>query len=741
MLRGEGQFVSDLTIPELEGVLTVAFVRSYMAHATVSEIDVSEALEAPGVVAVFTAADLDLTPVGPRIPYVNGAMGRPWLADGTVRFVGEPVAMVVAETAAAAEDAAELVFADYEPLDVVVDPETAEASDTLLFPEAGTNLACALEGDDDSDLFADCEVVVSGRVVNQRLAPCPLEARATAAHWDGERLHAWISTQAAHSAKGALARAMGLEPDQVHVTAPDVGGGFGAKISIYPEDVVTAWAARRLDRPVRWVESRSESMVSMGHGRDHVHRFRIGGDRSGRVTAYELDVLANAGAYPTMAGYLPAFTRQMAPGTYDIEKVRANARVVVTNTMSIEAYRGAGRPEATASIERAMDQFAAEIEMDPSEVRRINLIPPSAFPFETPTGSVYDQGAYEAALDKALESAGYGGLRVEQQRRRAAGDPKLLGIGVSTYVEITAGGSPPAEFGSVVAHDDGTFTVTTGSSPHGQGLHTSLAMIAADRLGVDMTAVTVIHGDTDLVPKGMGTMGSRSLQTGGSAVLGATQRLRDDAAEVAARLLEAPAGDVTVTDGRFHVVGTPAVSVGWPEVVAESGGEMQVDEDFVASSPSFPFGAHVAVVEVDSETGLVTLDRLITCDDAGTILNPMLVEGQRHGGIAQGVAQALQEEFRYDEFGNPLTANFADYSIISAMELPTYDLVVQQTPTPNNPLGARGIGESGTIGSTPAVQSAVVDALAHLGVRHVDMPASPERVWEAIEAARSGSES
>lgn len=740
LLTGTGAYVADLRIAELEGALTVAFVRSTIAHARLEDVDLSEAREMPGVVAVFAAPDLGLAAPGPRMPWVPAQMARPWLATDIVRFVGEPVAMVVADDPASAVDAAEMVIVDLDPLSPVVDPEAALAAESpLLYPEVGSNVACENPAERDEALFDGCEVVVSGRMVNQRLAACPLEGRATAAHWDGERLTVWLSTQNAHGARGAFAAGLGLDASLIRIVAPDVGGGFGAKIGSYPEELLTAWAAKRLDRPTRWVETRTENMLAMGHGRAQVHQFEIGGSRDGRVAAYRLDITADGGAYPSMAAFLPTFTRMMAPGTYDIARVEASSRVVVTNTTQVEAYRGAGRPEATAAIERAMDLFAAEVGLDPAEVRRRNLIASDRFPFTTPTGATYDVGEFEGALDKALAAAGYDELRAEQARRRSAGESPLLGIGVSTYVEITAGGGPPTEFGSVEIHPGGTVTVLTGSSPHGQGHHTVWASLVAERLGVDPSVVTVVHGDTDVVPRGGGTMGSRSLQLGGVAAVNAADLVIERARAVAAEEFEAAVEDIVfdaADGGVFHVAGTPARSLSWGELAeaaADAGEVLAAETDFTADGPTFPFGAHVAVVEVDPETGLTRLVRMVACDDAGTIINPLLADGQRHGGLAQGAAQALLEEFRYDDDGNPLTTTFADYTFVSAAELPDYELVTQETPTPYNPLGAKGIGESATIGSTPAVQSAVIDAVAHLGVRHIDMPCTPERVWRSIQ--------
>lgn len=734
-----GTYVDDVADPRLEGAARVTFVRSTMAHARIASIDVSEAQAAPGVIAVYTAADLDIAPLPPSIPLLNQSMARPVLAAGTVRFVGEPVAVVISEGKAEGEDAAELVFVDYEPLRVVVDPEDAVKDEIVLHEEAGTNLAMEMDFGSDPELFAGCEVVVSQRVVNQRVAGAPLEVRAGAASWgeDG-RCTYWCSTQAPQASRDAIQSALGLGPGTVHLIAPDVGGGFGAKIGAAAEDIVVAWAARHLGRPLRWVETRSESMTNMGHGRAQIQRLAIGGRRDGTVEAYRLELLQDTGAYPAIGGILPYLTRIMSAGVYAIPKIECNLKSVATNTAPVVAYRGAGRPEATAACERAMDLFATEIGMDPAEVRRKNLIPTDAFPYTTAVGTTYDIGDYVGALDRVLEASGYEQLRAEQARRRASGDRVALGIGVSVYVEVTAGPTAGGEHGRVVVNPDGTATVYTGTSPHGQGHVTSWSMIVSDRLGIPMDDIEVIHGDTDLVPNGVGTFGSRSLQLGGTAIHEAAGEVLEIARKLAGDLLEASPDDVVLDteSGHFHVTGTPAVAKTWAEVAGAAGeGGLDAETEFTAESPTYPFGAHVAVVEVDIETGKATLARMITVDDAGRLLNPLLVEGQRHGGIAQGVAQALLEEVVYDADGNPLTSNFADYTFISACELPSFELVTMETPTPVNPMGAKGIGESGAIGSTPAVQSAVVDALSHLGVRHVDMPATPERVWRAIGAA------
>ncbi|MEX1217897.1 MAG: xanthine dehydrogenase family protein molybdopterin-binding subunit [Acidimicrobiales bacterium] len=750
-LTGGARYTADLQEPLLAGALYAHFVRSTIAHARITELDVSEALAAPGVVAIYTAADIaaagNLGAAPLAIPgMIPDVLSRPWLASDVVRFVGEAVAVIVAESAVAAEDAAELVIVDFDPLETVVDPVFAATDQVLLHPEHGSNTALEVPFGYTEELFDGCEVVVSRDLVNQRVAVVPLEPRAMALVWHDDRLVMWSSTQAPHSVKGKIAGVYELEPEQVHVIAPAVGGGFGAKINLQADEMLLPWVARAIGRPIRWAESRSESMVCMPHGRGQVHKVEIGGTRAGKVEAYRLTVLQDVGAYPGMGTFLPFMTRTMAPGTYDIAKVECNVKSVMTNTTPIEAYRGAGRPEATAAIERAFDLFAAEIGMDPVEVRRLNLIGADQFPFTTQTGAVYDCGNYQAALDLALAEADYAGLRAEQASRRAEGDRVQVGIGICVYVEITAGpAGNQGEFAKVVVSQDGGLTVYTGSSSHGQGHNTAWAMLASDLTGIPMDQIDVVAGDTDRVAQGSGTMGSRSLQLGGSAVWTATGEVVDKSRRVAAELLEANVDDIEldVDRGVFHVAGTPAVVKTWAEVGAAgdivdpigggaTGLPIQAALTFTAENATFPFGAHVAVVEIDTETGKTTLRRIVTCDDAGRILNPLIVEGQRHGGIAQGVGQALFEHMMYDEDGNPLTSNLADYAFGSAAEYPSFDLVPLETPSPVNPLGAKGIGESGTIGATPAVQNAVIDALSPFGVTHLDMPYTAERVWRAV---------
>ena len=736
LLRGLGTFIDNVAPTD---ALHVAFVRAMTAHGRIESIDVEDARTMPGVVDVVTGADLDVPPLRSS-PFLEQSVPQPLLATDVVRFVGEPVVAIVAETARQAADAAEAVWPDITPTTPVLDPEAAIDSDVVLFPEAGTNVVLA-QGDDVGPDSLDAEVVVVQRMVNQRMAPVPLEGRVAAARWDGDRLTQWSCTQGAHGTRDAIATLFDIDPSQVHVITPDVGGGFGAKHGATPEELLVPWLAKRLGRPVRWTETRSENLVGMVHGRGQVQYAALGGRRDGTITGYRLDVIQDAGAYAGMGAVLPYMTRLMAPGCYDIADVGVRIRSVLTNTSNVGAYRGAGRPEAAAAIERMVDLFAGEIGMDPVEVRRKNLLQADAFPLETATGGRYDSGDYHAVLDAALGAAGYDDLRSRQAERRADGSATELGIGVSVYVEIT---NPvqDSEYGSVEITANGGAIVRTGSSAHGQGHHTTWAMLVSDRTGIPIDRIEVRHGDTDDVPRGSGTGGSKSLQLGGAAAAEAAGLVVEQAKSLAADLLEADPADVVhdAEAGTFAVAGTPVSAKTWTELAVEASGSdtgrLFAETDYRPQGSTFPFGAHVAVVEVDTDTGAVRLLRHIACDDAGTIVNPLIVDGQVHGGVAAGISQALFEEVRYDEDGNPLTTTLADYAFPSAAEFPSFERIPHETPTPLNPLGAKGIGEAGTIGATPAVQNAVVDALSHLGVRHVDLPLSPERVWQAIRAAR-----
>jgi len=739
-LVGEGKYVENLELPN---ALHVSFVRSPYPHARIVGVDTSAALDLPDT-QVLTAEDVELQVFPtPPIPLLNQEMPRPFVARDVVRYAGEIVGVVLTESRAAGADAAELVFVDYDPLEATADPRRTLAGEVQLYPDLGTNVVMHTAPEQpDGSLFDACEVVVSGSVVSQRLAPSPMEPRSSAAAvGEDGRLTVWLSTQTPHQDRDGLARFLGLEPGEVRVVAPDVGGGFGAK-TLCVEDVIVAWLARKTGRPVRWTESRSENMLGMHHGRASILDFTIGGTKDGKIEAYRLDILADCGAYPGIGAFLPHFTDLMASGVYAIPKIEVQARAVVTNTTPTGPFRGAGRPEATQAIERAIDLLAAEIGADPADVRRANFVSPDAFPFTTASGATYDIGDYGGALDLVLEAAGYEALREEQRRRRERNDARQLGIGLSAYVEIT-NGLAESELGDVEIAPDGTATLRTGSFSHGQGHETTFAMIVADKLGLPVESVEVIKGDTDDVARGTGTYGSKSTQIGGVAAANAAEELVERARQIAADYLEIGIAD-TVLDlgtGRFHGIGAPSRGLSWPELAErlQKDGrldELHVEHDFKAASPSFPFGAHVAVVEVDTETGEVELLRHISVDDAGTIINPLVAHGQVHGGVATGIAQALFEEVVYDEDANLLVGNFVGYAFPSAAEMPSFEVVDMVTPTPLNPLGAKGIGESGTIGATPAVQNAVVDAVAPFGIRHIDMPANGERVWNALQEAR-----
>ena len=741
LLTGAGRYVADL---RFERPLYAAFAVSDVAHGTIGAIHVDEAIAMDGVVAVLTADDLGVAPHH-GFAKVHDDFARPPLADGVVRFVGEGLALVLADRSEVAEDAADTIWADIEPLPAYIDPESALAAGaTAIFPEHGSNEASVLIDRNRVDLDDGEDVhVVRGRYVNQRMAVAPMEPNCGAAAVDDDgRLTFWASTQMPHLLRDGLAATFGLDAAAVRVITPRVGGGFGGKAGLSASYSAIAAAALRLRRPVVWVPSRTEDMKSLAHSRGQVQYAELGCTPEGRFTGLRVRLVGDAGAYPGIGAFLPTGTRRMSHGTYDFPAIQFDVATAVTNTTPMGAYRGAGRPEATALLERLVDQAALELEIDPIELRKRNFLGDEVFPFRTHTGVTYDSGRYAHPLDRLAEEAGYPALRAEQVARRSAGDRRLLGIGVAVYVEITAGGGTN-EFGAIDVHPDGSATVYAGTFSHGQGHQTAFAMVASDLTGIPVDRIALVDGDTDRVRTGGGTGGSRSLQLGGSAVQGATHAMIDAAKDLAARMLEADVADIVVdtSTGTVGVAGVPAQALTWGELAQradDDGDGLRGEFDFTQEGATFPFGAHLAVVEVDRDTGRVELLRHIAVDDCGTVLNPLLVEGQQHGGIAAGVGQALYEEVRFDESGTPVTTNFADYGIMSGAEVPSFEVHSTETPSPLNPLGAKGIGEAATIGSTPAVQNAVIDAMAHLGVRHIDLPCTPERVWRTVRAAEAG---
>jgi carbon-monoxide dehydrogenase large subunit len=749
LLTGRATFVGNLMLP---GMVHMALVRSPHAHAEVGAIDAEWALVQPGVLGVWSGRDLPDLPALPGVPGLH----RPVLATDKVHFVAEPVAAVVATDAYAAADAVLAVDVDYTPLPAVVGIDAAlHPAAPLIFPELGSNVVRETLFDDDAEVeLATAPRRASIRLVNQRLAAVPIETSGCVADWGPGGLTLWATVQAPHQVKNSLCKLLGLTQDQVRVIAPDVGGGFGAKLALYPEFVLAPFLSRLLGRPVKFIETRSESLSAMTHGRAQIQDVEIGFDEDGRLLALRVDITQDVGGWPAGGVGLPGLTVAMSGGCYRIPKIATRVRAVATNTTPIGSYRGAGRPEAAYMIERVVDLVACETGVDPVEVRRRNFIPPDAFPYVTQfEGIVYDAGDYAKALDMLLELIDYQALRREQAARREDPTQPLLGVGFSTYVEM--GGFGPSllgeQFGwiggwetaNVRVTPDGSVTIASGLSPHGQGSATILAQIVSEVLGIPFDRITVLHSDTATVQEGIGTMGSRGAPVGAPAAYRAAVAVRQRMVEVAAHLLEANAGDVEVTDeGVFHVKGSPSPAVDFREVADAAyrptrlpqGFELGLERTAFHEPPglSYPSGAHCCVVDVDRDLGGVRIRDYVAVDDCGVVLNPLLAEGQVHGGIAQGIAQALFEEVVYDEHGQPLTSTLIDYTIPAAGDLPDYRTAFVVTPTPLNPLGAKGLGEAGATAAPQAVVNAVLDALTHVGVRNLDMPLTPMRVWQAL---------
>jgi aerobic carbon-monoxide dehydrogenase large subunit len=758
LIQGRAHYVDDL---KLDGMLHMVFVRSVYAHARIKSIHDAAARALPGVVEVLTGKDL----VG-KLGFIPCAAGvkdlkvpnHPCLAVDEARYVGEPVAAVIARDRYAASDAADQMEVEYEMLPAVVAPEKALEKDSpLVHASLGDNLAftATLQNGDWKALENDSSVqVVRQRLVNQRLAPVSMETRGViASYLPGEdTLTVWSSTQIPHLLKTQLAIMTGMDEARCRVITPEVGGAFGGKLNVYAEEGVACFASRKLGKPVKWIEDRRENMQATIHGRDQIDDLEVYFTPQGKVVGLKCRILADLGAYhQLLTPAIPAFTALMILGAYNIPNVWVETRGVFTNKMSTDAYRGAGRPEATYIIERAMDLVAQQLALDPAEVRERNFPSPKDFPLTLATGVTYDSANYTKALKKVLKAAGYSKLRREQQRLRKKG--KYLGIGLCTYVEISALGPSsrmPAggwEYGMVRVEPTGKVSVYTGTSPHGQGEETSFAQIVAAELGIPFDDVTVFHGDTSVVQHGIGTFGSRTTAVGGSAVYGATQRVKKKMARFAAQKLKVQPRDLKFVDGKIQTADGSA-SLPFAKVASDAyyarklppGIEPGLTEQMVfePNNFTFPFGAHLAVVEVDAETGEIRLRNYFAVDDCGRILNPLLVDGQIHGGLAQGIGQALWEDHVYDENGQLLTGSLADYALPKAHHFPWFETANTQTPTRVNPLGVKGVGEAGTIGSTPAIVNAVVDALQPFGVRHLDMPLRPEKIWRILKQGAAG---
>ncbi len=770
LITGTGQYLDDIKLP---GMAHVAILRSPHAHARIRSIDVTAARTLPGVVDVVTGADLveSVNPLPCAMPaggVENHLATHRVLAVDKVRYVGDGVAAVVAEDAYIAHDALEHIAVDYEVLPAVVDQEQAMAEGApQLHDEAPNNVCMHWTAGDQAGTDAainSAEVVVRQRFHNQRLIPNPMETRGAIGRYDagtGETT-VWMTSQAPHVAKILLAAfVLGIPEHKVRCIAVEVGGGFGAKIFLYPDMAIVAVLSKRVGRAVKWVETRSENYTSTTHGRDHIQDVELAATRDGTITGLRVRSLANLGAYlSTIApGVVATLFGRMVSGAYKIPHISSEVYGVYTNTAMVDAYRGAGRPEATYMIERMVDLLAAELGMDPAALRRKNFIPPEAFPYSPPNMGLvpYDTGEYAKTLDAALNKIGYADLRRQQQEARAAG--RLMGIGLCTYVEICGvapsawiqkegWGGPLYESAQVRVLATGKVVATTGTSPHGQGHETTFAQIVADQFGIGLEDVEILHGDSAQGPFGLGTYGSRSLAVGGSALVKASQKVREKVTAIGAHMLEVAVEDVEFADGAVSVKGAPGRQKTFGEIAMAAWlgtslppgmeGQLEATSVFDPEDCTFPFGTHICVVEVDRETGQPTILRYVAVDDVGPVINPMIVDGQVHGGIAQGIGQALYEAAVYGENGQLLSGSMADYAVPKASDLPIFELDRTVTPTPVNPLGSKGAGETGTIAATPAVVNAVMDALAPLGIKHVDMPLTAQHIWTAMNSVTSG---
>ncbi|MDE0214907.1 MAG: molybdopterin-dependent oxidoreductase [Deltaproteobacteria bacterium] len=753
LVQGLSHYVDDLRMAD---VMHAAILRSPHAHARINGINTDAARALPGVVTVVTGAD-----IGDSVGSVPCAAANPTLrtpphpvlAQGEVRYVGEPVAVAVAGDSYTARDALDLIEVDYEPLPAVSDLEKAlEPGSPLVHSQWDSNQAFTFEcGTGDMDKArAEADVIVKQKFIHQRLAPIPVETRGVVArYFPGEdELTVWSSTQIPHLLRAMLALMLNFPEHRIRIIAPEVGGGFGCKLNVYREEGLLAHLAMKLKGTVKWIEGRRENIQATIHGRGQVGTVEAAVKKDGTILGVTYDSLLDTGAYhQLLTPGMPPLTGLMISGSYKIPTLKFTSTGGFTNKVATDAYRGAGRPEATLVIERTMDLIARELDMDPVELRRKNFAQPADFPLQVATGLAYDSGNYQAALDRALEMVGYQDLRAEQQRLRAEG--RYMGIGFSTYVEICAMGPSAAlpaggwESGTVRMDFTGKATVLTGVSPHGQGEETTFAQIVSDDLGVPIEDVAVLHGDTAVVPNGIGTFGSRGISVGGTAVYMATQKVREKAEAIAANVLECSTDDLEFEDGKFTVKGVPDKGITIQEVALQAhvatklpaGMEpgLQATSVFEPSNFTFPFGTHICVVEVDTQSGEIEIKKYVAVDDCGKVINPMIVDGQVQGGIAQGLGQALLEEVVYDEDGQLVTGSLMDYAVARAEDLPPLEFDRTETPSPVNPMGVKGVGEAGTIGSTPSIVNAVVDALAPFGVTHIDMPLKPEKIWRLCQ--------
>jgi carbon-monoxide dehydrogenase large subunit len=764
LITGRARYIDDITLP---GVLYVAFVRSPEAHAKIVSIDSSAATQRPGIHAVFTGEDM--SDLGGPLPCAwvppGITLNNPdhWpLARGAVKHVGDAVAAVIGTDRYAVVDAAEDVVVEYDQLPVVTDPEKALKGAPFVHEQFGTNQVheWSLAGGDLDAGFAEADVVIERRVVNHRTAGTPIEARGVLADYRAGSLTVWSATQVPHFLRLFLAILLGISEERVRVIAPEVGGGFGSKLQIYGEEIFAAWASRKLDMPVKWIETRSENMLAAHHGRDQIDYVRMGAKRDGTITAWHVKIIADLGAYNMLlTPAIPELGAFVMSGPYKMPAIRTDIVGVFTNKAPTDAIRGAGRPEATHMIEVTIEQLATELGMDPVELRRKNFIPKEDFPAEIPIGVIYDSGDYEKTLDKLLEHLDVATFRREQEELRANGIYR--GLGFSTYTEIcglapTRAAGPEGfgnqagfwESGMVRVHNTGAVTAYTGTSPHGQGEETAFAQIVADRLGVDPSVVEVVHGDTGTGPEGRDTYGSRTVVVGGEALARCANKIADKAKAIVAHNLEAAPEDIELIDGGFSVRGSPDRGMTLAEVAGAAylnkvpdGMEPGLEETtfFDPENWVFPFGAHACIVDVDVQTGKVRIERYLAVDDCGNPINPMLIDGQIHGGVVHAIGQALYERVHYDENGQLVTGTLVDYALPTAAEVPSFETDRTVTPSPVNSLGAKGVGEAATIAASPAITNAVIDALRPLGVTYINMPLTPMRVWQAIEEARGAS--